>query len=231
MTREVHTHHVYHRILPVQNFEVLPPKHFIQTEDGGLEEIPLEDAAKFPVTAVSSITPVHQSSIKDDEPNKKQIPPEPILADKTKYVLQSGKERTEYLWRYPPVFEDAHGRTQPVRIPAGLSDAWKEKNESMGSINEQCYVQVGPRGTQANEERREDIAALHSMAVSIAANCQDGNETETIPEQSADNDVPTSSEANLKTLAGVGLIQTDGPSAQLRREAYEKPSDMLLKRE
>ncbi|PMD29915.1 hypothetical protein L207DRAFT_444545 [Hyaloscypha variabilis F] len=41
ITREIHTHDVFHRILPVIETEILPPKHYVPSADGkGLIEIP-----------------------------------------------------------------------------------------------------------------------------------------------------------------------------------------------
>ncbi|KAE9371922.1 hypothetical protein N431DRAFT_342302 [Stipitochalara longipes BDJ] len=41
ITREIHTHDVFHRILPVIETEILPPKHYVPSSDGkGLIEIP-----------------------------------------------------------------------------------------------------------------------------------------------------------------------------------------------
>lgn len=39
ITKEIHTHDIYHRILPVVDVEVLPPRHFLPVEGGGLVEI------------------------------------------------------------------------------------------------------------------------------------------------------------------------------------------------
>lgn len=55
-----------------------------------------------------------------------EIGTEPILVDKKTHVTEDGIVRTEYLWRHPPVFEDVHGRTTPVRVPAGISDDWRQ---------------------------------------------------------------------------------------------------------
>lgn len=45
ITREIHNHHIYHRILPIMDFEVLPARHFITLEgpqagQARLHEIP-----------------------------------------------------------------------------------------------------------------------------------------------------------------------------------------------
>ncbi|PVH77233.1 hypothetical protein DL98DRAFT_656900 [Cadophora sp. DSE1049] len=45
---------------------------------------------------------------------------EPILTSKKEYMTEEGYPRTEFVWRHPPVFEDAIGRTQPVMINAGI---------------------------------------------------------------------------------------------------------------
>lgn len=39
ITREIHTHDIYHRIQPIVDVEVLPPRHFLPVEGGGLVEI------------------------------------------------------------------------------------------------------------------------------------------------------------------------------------------------
>lgn len=59
--------------------------------------------------------------ISDDTPPRRS----PVLADKKTYTTKQGIPRTEYLWRHPPDFEDAVGRTTPVLIPAGLTSEWK----------------------------------------------------------------------------------------------------------
>ncbi|CZT11331.1 uncharacterized protein RCO7_01320 [Rhynchosporium graminicola] len=47
---------------------------------------------------------------------------EPILISKKEYMTPENFPRTEYLWRHPPVFEDALGRTQPIIMGAGFGD-------------------------------------------------------------------------------------------------------------
>jgi len=63
------------------------------------------DAADAPVIGLACSTPAYD---------------EPILAEQRQYMTNEGHSRTHYLWRHPPVFEDIHGRTQPVAIPAGM---------------------------------------------------------------------------------------------------------------
>lgn len=39
ITRDIHNYDVYHRMLPIVDVEVLPPRHFLPVEGGGLVEI------------------------------------------------------------------------------------------------------------------------------------------------------------------------------------------------
>jgi hypothetical protein len=54
ITREIHTHDVYHRILPVIETEILPTKHYIPSKDGkSLIEIPESEVAKHTITGTN----------------------------------------------------------------------------------------------------------------------------------------------------------------------------------
>ena len=39
ITREIHKHEIYHRILPIKDAEVLPARHFVKQSDGSLSEV------------------------------------------------------------------------------------------------------------------------------------------------------------------------------------------------
>ncbi|CAK1356467.1 unnamed protein product [Cercospora beticola] len=44
ITREIHTHDIYHRVLPIIDVEVLPPRHFIESSSGRRHEISADEA-------------------------------------------------------------------------------------------------------------------------------------------------------------------------------------------
>ncbi|GIZ49880.1 hypothetical protein CKM354_001289800 [Cercospora kikuchii] len=44
ITREIHTHDIYHRVLPIIDIEVLPPRHFVESSSGRRHEISAEEA-------------------------------------------------------------------------------------------------------------------------------------------------------------------------------------------
>ncbi|KAE8447214.1 hypothetical protein EG329_011045 [Mollisiaceae sp. DMI_Dod_QoI] len=168
ITREIHTHDVYHRILPVIETEILPTKHYVPSEDGkGLTEIAESDLHKYTKHSVTgkpngnwhivkdgartqSLTQSIYSHTNIDENDGADSPIiplargepktrsrrnsrastisrsknvlDPILSSKKESMTKEGYPKTEYVWRHPPVFQDAEGRTQPVYISAGLGD-------------------------------------------------------------------------------------------------------------
>lgn len=136
ITREIHTHDIYHRILPIIETEILPPRHFID-DDHDIREVPESEVWKYTVTGAWGYRQPEEvrKERQQIEPRASQQTPlrqlpakqEPILAEKKTYMTEGGYPRTEYLWLHPPVFVDASGRTQPVLIPAGLSPAWKAR--------------------------------------------------------------------------------------------------------
>lgn len=138
ITREIHTHDVYHHILPIIETEILPSKNFIESPGGfGVVEIPKDHVHKYTLTGtgtrgyeqpnkakpIENRTTRKRGSIEASEGRSARSPPK--FSDQRTYTTKEGIRRAEYLWRHPPVFEDAIGRTEPVVIPAGLTPEWK----------------------------------------------------------------------------------------------------------
>lgn len=165
ITREIHKHHIYHRILPLLTTEILTAKHFIEASDGKgrLVEASNDDVRQLTGLPVREWTVIPRSLTIGQhrgEPQAPQLPEncsqpghepieigtEPILVDKKTHVTADGIVRTEYLWRHPPVFEDVHGRTTPVRVPAGISDDWRQ-------------IALKTRRDRANTHTSRDIAS------------------------------------------------------------------------
>ncbi|KAI9821651.1 MAG: hypothetical protein M1827_002232 [Pycnora praestabilis] len=107
ITREIHTHDIYHRIQPVIDVEVLPPRHFLPVEGGGLvevsaDEVPgrhgnwviAETASKIPSDEPAPIKPMRFTAAEFDE-----------SWDKKTFVTPEGFERTEEVWVHPPELE------------------------------------------------------------------------------------------------------------------------------
>jgi len=145
VTREIHNYHVFHRILPVIEVEVLPAKHFLLLNDlGEVMEIPephqwsgqanlernlkqhsrnwviAETATKFTDRSVLP-GPRHFTAM-----NFKGI-------EDRKYVNSNGIPTTEQWWVHPPMIDDGarrKGITQPIyfdetgsrRAPVGVNE-------------------------------------------------------------------------------------------------------------
>jgi hypothetical protein len=142
ITREIHTHDIFHRILPVIETVVLPTKHYVPTPDGkGLREVPenmipgrtssdspsrnweiVQTGMGGRGNSIWSSTTHGSHSQEHKSPNLSPYSRvvggaselEPVLTSKKTYMTKHGYPRTEYVWRHPPVFETANGQTQYI---------------------------------------------------------------------------------------------------------------------
>ncbi|KAL8916504.1 MAG: hypothetical protein Q9208_008482 [Pyrenodesmia sp. 3 TL-2023] len=122
ITREIHEHEVYHRILPVIDVEVLPPRHFLPVEGGGLVEISgkevpgrgnnwviAETASKIPSDQAAPRGLRNFSARQFDERE----------GDVVEYTTAEGYPRTEQTWVHPPELETGGrntGQTWPMEF-------------------------------------------------------------------------------------------------------------------
>lgn len=112
ITREIHNHHVYHRVLPVLDFEVLPPRHFIPVEGGGLTEITEDQIPGGPsgpdlqvaiANAIASMMPRVQHPVGPRQFTARKF--EGTDGDYKEYIGSDGIKRTEQWWVHPPTLE------------------------------------------------------------------------------------------------------------------------------
>ena len=109
MTREIHTHDVYHRILPVIDVEVLPPRHFLPVEGGGLVEV---SASEVPGRGQNWVIAETASKIPSDQAaptgrrrfTARDFPGQE--GDAVRYIAPEGHEKTEQTWVHPPELEE-----------------------------------------------------------------------------------------------------------------------------
>ncbi|MCJ1437149.1 hypothetical protein MMC27_006534 [Xylographa pallens] len=122
VTRDIHEHTYYHRILPVIDVEVLPPRHFLPVEGGGLVEV---SADEVPGRGKNWVIAETASKI----PSAGPLPNEPrkftarefidTEGDNKSYTMPEGYERTEQTWVHPPELEtlgQASGQTWPMEF-------------------------------------------------------------------------------------------------------------------
>lgn len=160
ITREIHTHDVFHRILPVIDVEVLPPRHFLPVEGGGLVEI---GADEVPGRGNNWVIAETASKIPSDQPAPKgvsrftarQYPG--TEGDAVQYMDRKGVEHTETTWVHPPALETGGrdtGQTWPMvfgkdsssegRVGHPSSKHAKSRSNRRSSIGRTTDVAQGP---------------------------------------------------------------------------------------
>ncbi|KAL8953375.1 MAG: hypothetical protein Q9222_000752 [Ikaeria aurantiellina] len=122
ITQEIHTHDVYHRILPVIDVEVLPPRHFLPVEGGGLVEISGKEVPgrgnNWVIAETASKIPSDQAAPKGTRNfTARQFPG--TEGDAVRFKMPDGHEKTEQTWVHPPVLETGGrdtGQTWPMEF-------------------------------------------------------------------------------------------------------------------
>ncbi|KAK4494327.1 hypothetical protein PRZ48_014625 [Zasmidium cellare] len=108
ITREIHNHHIFHRILPIVDVEVLPARHFVPTEGGGLEEITAADA---PVDSTERLQQLISEAVASMLPKTEEQDVPRHFSARTfedtdcafkEYTSPEGIKRTEQWWVHPP---------------------------------------------------------------------------------------------------------------------------------
>ena len=108
ITREIHNHEIYHRILPVIDVEVLPARHFLPVEGGGLVEV---SADEVPSRGRSWVIAETASKIPSDEaaPRRRdRFSAREFVGtegDTKEYMTPEGFMRKEETWVHPPELE------------------------------------------------------------------------------------------------------------------------------
>lgn len=114
--REIHTHDVYHRILPIVDIEVLPPRHFVQTPAGGRYEI---SADNVPGGAAQNLNLQRVIQEAVDREIARLYPPQrgprrftalefdprDTVGDFRQGVGENGCHFSEQTWVHPPVID------------------------------------------------------------------------------------------------------------------------------
>ena len=122
ITREVHNHEYYHRILPIVDVEVLPARHFLPVEGGGLVEINRDEV---PGRGRQWVIAETASKTRSDQPVPRavtQFSAREFTGNEgefKKYETPEGFERTEQTWVHPPELETGghnSGQTWPLEL-------------------------------------------------------------------------------------------------------------------
>jgi hypothetical protein len=154
VTREVHNHDVYHRILPIRDVEILPAKHFVRDPStGNLTEIPAPPGREGEDRQWKIVPTEHGHS------GWQPTAPRPFTARTfegdegitREYVGEDGVPRTEMTWIHPPAVQDGgrktgqtealfldeldnpHPKGQSKDIPSALSNGVNDHDGQFGN--------------------------------------------------------------------------------------------------
>ena len=118
--RDIHEHEVYHRILPVQEVEVRPARHFVEDAHGGRHEISPDS---IPSRAPTNIDRLLREGVKQATPvGDRRSGPRDFTArkfagterDYREMVDAEGVARTEQWWVHPPAVEQSSAGSRDV---------------------------------------------------------------------------------------------------------------------
>jgi hypothetical protein len=171
ITRETHDYHVYHRILPIIDIEVLPARHFVPIQDGFVEideeELPGRTRDKVNWAIAEMVTK------RKPESRKAAIARTQFSArtfegpefDDKEYIGPEGHPVKEKWWVHPPTLcEDAYraGQTHPFHFGA----ANPEDNGLKARLPAGNVVGVSRR---LMERRQREAKLLESSEGTLAA--------------------------------------------------------------
>lgn len=123
--REIHEHDVFHRILPVQEVEVLPARHFVQDENGRRKEV---SPKHLPERDTEYTQRLLTECFKDTLPKTKMgSKPRQFTArdfrgtegEYGEYQIPGGPLRSDRWWVHPPTLETGGqetGQTYPFHF-------------------------------------------------------------------------------------------------------------------
>ncbi|KAL8853519.1 MAG: hypothetical protein Q9221_001678 [Calogaya cf. arnoldii] len=159
ITKEIHNHDVYHRILPVIDVEVLPPRHFLPVEGGGLVEI---SGKEVPGRGNNWVVAETASKIPSDQPAPQSLRPFTARqfigteGDAVRYQMPDGYERTEQTWVHPPELETGGrdtGQTWPMEFG---NETPAKSSRSKSSKTKQSRKPVGPHSSTMQQPRTSE---------------------------------------------------------------------------
>jgi len=112
ITREIHNHDVYHRILPIIDIEVLPARHFVPTGNGdelmeiSEDEIPGRTGYNQQWFIGEMLSKLPKDSNFFREPLRFTAREFPGTEGDYKEYVRNGIPTTETTWVHPPVLDD-----------------------------------------------------------------------------------------------------------------------------
>ncbi|KAF2833157.1 hypothetical protein CC86DRAFT_338326 [Ophiobolus disseminans] len=144
--REIHNYEYFHRIQPVYDIEVLPPRHWIPNPDGeGLIEISADELPSR--TGANRRWKIVHEQV---EPSTAQTPmwrTEPQIIEHPTTITEEGFERKETTIIHPPTLADMteyDGLVQPVHFDHKTGERWLGQITTMHRLREEMGAVADP---------------------------------------------------------------------------------------
>ncbi|RMY96969.1 hypothetical protein D0862_08305 [Hortaea werneckii] len=163
ITREIHNHHVFHRVLPIVDIEVLPARHFVPMEGGYAEisedEVPgragknaqwaiAETMSKMLPESKTTSTPLNFTASRFEGSEY----------DDKEYVGEDGIKRTEQWWVHPPTIENG-GRDSGQTYPFYMGFPDPKDNGLRATLPHGNVIGVSPLLAKQQRERLQKTQA------------------------------------------------------------------------
>ena len=170
ITREIHNDHIFHRIQPIVDIEVLPARHFVPIE-GGYAEISQDEVpgrtganAQWLIAETVSKGMPKSNGIKSGRQFTARTF-EGAEGDYKEHMAPEGFKRTEQYWVHPPTAEDG-GRITGQTYPFVLGSPNPEENGLRASLPAGEVIGTSPllaRQRRALQEGSSTYGATTSM--------------------------------------------------------------------
>ncbi|KAI7264336.1 hypothetical protein KC345_g8837 [Hortaea werneckii] len=176
ITREIHNHHVFHRVLPIVDIEVLPSRHFVPMEGGYAEISEDEVPGRAGQNAQWVIAETMSKMLPESKPTSTPLTFtasrfEGSEYDDKEYVGEDGIKRTEQWWVHPPTIENG-GRDSGQTYPFYMGFPDPKDNGLRATLPHGNVIGVSPLLAKQQRERLQKTqvgegsnSALGSAAV------------------------------------------------------------------
>ncbi|KAI9679238.1 MAG: hypothetical protein M1817_005257 [Caeruleum heppii] len=161
ITKEIHTHDVKHRIQPVVDVQVLPPRHFIPVH-GGLKEVQGADipGRQSHWQIVETVTPEHSRG----KPSSAAVQSdEPLMESSNTYQTAEGHSRTETVWVHPPTLETGAkktGQSVPLLMDSSRQETYHDPHNPPADVPEQrSAMSTVPKPPPAQQDQHPRVSA------------------------------------------------------------------------
>lgn len=165
--REINNYEYHHRIQPVYDLQILPPRHWILKPNGdGLEEISANDLPQH--TGANRRWEIVQKHIPLGAETMPKYRTEPEIIERPRYTTEEGFERRETTIIYPPTIADMgdyKGLVQPVHFDHKTGKRWLGDMTTMDKLQKEID-NIRETGSLNMEALRKNLPKVPELSPS-----------------------------------------------------------------